>query len=52
LADTSIDALTQQVGVTVVAGVLLDHVDQQLPERYRLACAITPDDPTGPYKQS
>ena len=30
LANASVNALTQQVGVTVVTGVLLDHVDQQL----------------------
>jgi hypothetical protein len=28
LADASVDPLAQQVGVSVVAGVLLDHVDQ------------------------
>jgi hypothetical protein len=27
LADTSIDPLAQQVGMAIVAGVLLDHVD-------------------------
>ncbi len=30
LADTPVNALAQQVGVSVVAGVLLDHVHEQL----------------------
>src|SRR5262245_5439715 len=30
LADTPIDALAEQIGVPVVAGVLLDHVDEKL----------------------
>lgn len=33
LADATVDALTQQVGVAVVPGVLLDHVHEQLTER-------------------
>jgi len=28
LSDASIDSLAEQVGVAVVAGILLDHVDQ------------------------
>jgi hypothetical protein len=35
LADASVDPLTQQVGVTEVAGVLVDHLDQHLTQRYR-----------------
>jgi len=29
LSDASIDSLAEQVGVAVVAGILLDHVDQE-----------------------
>ena len=32
LADTPVNALAQQVCVSVVAGVLLDHVHEQLPQ--------------------
>ena len=35
LADASVDPLTQQVGVTGVAGVLVDHLDQHLAQRDR-----------------
>ena len=44
LADAAVDALPQQVGMAVVAGVLLDHVDQELPQRDRLPGAVTPDE--------
>jgi hypothetical protein len=44
LSDASVNALAQQVGVTVVAGVLLDHVDQQLPEGDWLVCSVTSDE--------
>ena len=37
LADASVDPLTQQVGVTEVAGVLVDHFDQHLAQRDRPA---------------
>ena len=33
LADAAVDAFTQEVGVAVVAGVLLDEVHQHLPQR-------------------
>jgi hypothetical protein len=33
LADTTVDPLSQQVGMGVVAGVLLDHVDEDGAER-------------------
>jgi hypothetical protein len=32
LTDAPVDSLTQQVGVAVVPAVLLDHVDQKLPQ--------------------
>jgi hypothetical protein len=41
LADASVNALAQQIRMTVVAGVLLDHVDQKLPQRDRFAGAIS-----------
>jgi hypothetical protein len=31
LADTSVYALAQEIGMAVMAGVLLDHVDKKLP---------------------
>ena len=31
LADPSVNTLAQQIGMTVMAGVLLDHVNQELP---------------------
>ena len=37
LPEASVDALAQQVGVPVVPGVLLDHMDQQLPQGDRRA---------------
>jgi tagatose-1,6-bisphosphate aldolase non-catalytic subunit AgaZ/GatZ len=33
LADGAVDALPEQVGVTVMPGVLLDHVLEHLPQR-------------------
>ena len=30
--------------MAVVAGILLDHVDQELPQRHRLAGAVAPDE--------
>ena len=36
LADAPVDALAEQVSVPVVAGVLLDHVHEQLAQRDRL----------------
>jgi len=35
LADAPVDALAEQVGVPVVAGVFLDHVHEQLAQRDR-----------------
>ena len=31
LADPSVNTLAQEIGMTVMAGVLLDHVNQELP---------------------
>ena len=39
LADASVDPLAQQVDVTHVAGVLLDHSDQHLAQRHRPSTA-------------
>jgi DNA-binding CsgD family transcriptional regulator len=39
LADASVDPLAQQVDVTDVAGVLLDHSDQHLAQRHRPSAA-------------
>jgi hypothetical protein len=39
LADATVDPFPQQVGVTHVAGVLLDHPGQDLAQRYRPAAA-------------
>src|SRR5437763_16877844 len=39
LADASVDPLAQQVDVTEVAGVLLDHSDQHLAQRHRPSAA-------------
>ena len=43
LADPSVDALAEQVGVPVVAGVLLDHVHQQFAQRDRLPLGVAAD---------
>jgi hypothetical protein len=40
LADAPVDALAEQVGVPVVAGVLLDHVNEQLTQRDRLTPGV------------
>jgi hypothetical protein len=32
LTDAPVDTLTQQVGMTVMAGVLLNHVNKKLPQ--------------------
>jgi hypothetical protein len=40
LADAPVDALAEQVGVSVVAGVLLDHVHQQLAQRDRITFGV------------
>ncbi len=40
LADAPVDALAEQVGVPVVAGVLLDHVHEPLAQRDRLTLAV------------
>ena len=42
LAYPAVDALAEEVGVAVVAGVLLDHVDKQLAQRDRLALPSLP----------
>ena len=39
MADAPVDPFAQQVGLTQVAGVLLDHPDQHLAERHRAAAA-------------
>src|SRR5690242_18001827 len=39
-AGHAVDRLTDQVGVTVVPGVLLDHVDVEHPQRHVLAVAV------------
>src|SRR6266487_4340956 len=39
LADASVDPLAQQVDVTHVAGVLLDHADQYLAQRHMPSAA-------------
>lgn len=36
-ADRAIDALTEQIGVSVVPGVFLDHVDEHPAQRHRPA---------------
>jgi hypothetical protein len=41
LPDTSVNALPQQVGVAVMSGVLLDHVNQQLPQGDGIARAVS-----------
>jgi hypothetical protein len=38
------DALTEQVGVPVVAGVLLDHVHQQLAQRDRVTFGVAAEE--------
>ena len=40
LADTSVNTLAQEIGMAVVAGVLLDHVNQELPQRDWFARAV------------
>jgi hypothetical protein len=40
LADAPLDALPEQVGVPVAAGVLLDHVHEQLAQRDRLTLGV------------
>src|SRR5262245_66396715 len=47
LADAPVDALTEQVGVPVVAGVLLDHVHEQLAQRDRLTLGVVADETEG-----
>jgi hypothetical protein len=42
LTDAAVDSLTQEVGMAVVAGILLDHVDQEFPQRYWFAGAVAP----------
>ena len=44
LADAAVDAFAEQVGVAVVAGVLLDHVHQELTQRHRLALGVLADE--------
>src|SRR5262249_31583469 len=44
LAEATVDALAEQVGVPVVAGVLLDHVDDQLAQRDRLTLGVVADE--------
>jgi hypothetical protein len=44
LAEAPVDALAEQVGVPVVAGVLLDHVDEKLPQRDRLTLGVVADE--------
>ena len=44
LADTSVNALAQEIGMAVVAGVLLDHVNQQLPKRDGLTRTVLSDE--------
>src|SRR5690242_6374658 len=44
LAEAPVDALAEQVGVPVVAGVLLDHVDEQLAQRDRLTLGVVADE--------
>ena len=39
LTDAAVDAFAEQVGVPVVAGVLVDHVDQDAPHRLPTALA-------------
>jgi hypothetical protein len=41
LADTPVNTLTKEIGMTVVAGVLLDHVNQELPQRDGLTRAVS-----------
>jgi hypothetical protein len=33
LADPAVDPLSQQIGMAVVPGILLDHVHQEFPQR-------------------
>jgi hypothetical protein len=40
LADAAVNPLADEVGVAVVAGVLLDHVDQDLSQRDRVALLV------------
>src|SRR5215475_8519098 len=44
LAEAPVDALAEQVGVPVVAGVLLDHVHEQLAQRDRLTLGVVADE--------
>ena len=44
LADAPVDALAEQVGVPVMAGVLLDHVHEQLAQRDRLTLGVAADE--------
>jgi hypothetical protein len=40
LADAPVDALAEQVSMPVMAGVLLDHVNEQLAQRDRLTLRV------------
>jgi len=40
LADTSVNTLAQEIGMAVVTGVLLDHVNQELPQGDWFARAV------------
>lgn len=44
LPEASVDSLTQQVGVSVVAGVLFDHVYQQFAQRDWVAVRVAPEE--------
>ncbi len=44
LTDASVNSLAQQVSMTVVPGVLLDHVDQQLTQGDRVPLPILSDE--------
>ena len=44
LAEAPVDTLTEQVGVPVVTGVLLDHVHEQLAQRDRLPLGVVADE--------
>ena len=44
LTDPAIDAFAQQVCMAVVAGILLDHVNEQFAQRDRFARTVAPDE--------
>src|SRR3954466_16180301 len=44
LTDAAVDALAQEVGVSAVTGVLLDHVDEHLAQPDRLPVTHSADD--------